>query len=282
MIFNPERIESRKRNGDDYAFVFAGAELLVNNDSVPKIREVEGFLAEMRLRPEADGRFFGTISDKACYAYSLPSDFKTDEFQINAGKGSGAHRFVLLRRYITELDQNISSASGYASHLIHWDKNSRYCGHCGLMNHWHKNEFAKVCRGCGNVQFPRISPAIIILIHKQDKILLAHNRRFPEGRYSVLAGFMEIGETIEQTAVREVYEECGIRIRNIEYVSSQSWPFPDSLMIGLTAEWESGEIQPDGHEIIHADWYSPDNFPSIPGHGTIARKLIDRYTKTQT
>lgn len=282
MVFNSSYLEGRKRADSDYAFVFAGQDLLVNNDSVPALGDVNSFLAGQKIDPDSGGRFFGTIGERACYAFNLPAAFTPDECDVCAGDGYGVHKFVPLRRYIAELDVLISPAAGYASHLLHWDSNSRFCGRCGGENRWHDGEFAKECSACRNVQFPRISPAIIILIKKDDKILLAHNRRFPEGRYSVLAGFMEIGETIEQTAAREVYEECGIRIRNIEYASSQSWPFPDSLMIGLTAEWESGEIVPDGHEIMHADWYSPDNFPSIPGHGTIARKLIDRYTKTQT
>ena len=118
------------------------------------------------------------------------------------------------------------------------------------------------------------------MVRKDNKILLAHNSRFPEGRYSLLAGFMEMGETIEDTAAREVREETGIEIENIRYLESQSWPFPESLMLGLSADYKSGDIVPDGKEIMHADWFDPDNFPSIPGHGTIARKIIDVYTKT--
>ena len=280
MPFNSNYHENRPRAGDDFAFVFAGSNLLVSNDRVPTIDELPLLSEPSVVDNVSDGRFFGNIGEKSCYAYYLPEDFNTEPYAVSGDNTACGYSFVLLRRYIAELDESICAAAGYASHLLHWDRHSRFCGRCGAENRWHKPECAKKCPVCGNLQYPKISPAIIILIRKGDDILLAHNRRFPKGRYSVLAGFMEIGETVEETAAREVFEECGIRISNIKYVSSQSWPFPDSLMIGLTADYESGELKPDGEEIIHAGWYNPDNFPSIPGPGTIARKLIDEYTKT--
>ncbi len=280
MKFESGYTEKRLQTGTDLAFVFSGTEMLVKNELVPVIDEVSSFLNENGIDPDSGGRYFGTIGAKNCYAFNLPAGFDTDGFETMAGDGYGEQQFVLLRRYIAELDKVICEAAGYASHLLHWDRNSIFCGYCGAKNNWHEHECAKKCPECGNIQFPKISPAIIILIQKGNDILLAHNRRFPEGRYSVLAGFMEMGETIEQTAIREVREECGIEIGNIRYIASQSWPFPDSLMLGLSAEWKSGEIVPDGREIEHAGWYNPGNFPSIPGPGTIARLLIDKYTKT--
>ena len=282
MKFKSNYYESRERLGGDYAFVFSGSEILVKNDSVPLLDEVELFLAENSIEPKSGGKFFGTIGRVNCYAFSLPAGFDTDDFESLAGDSCGVHQFVLLRRYLTELDTEVCEAAGFASHLLHWDLHSRFCGSCGEKNNWYKSEWAKKCPECGNVQFPKISPAIIIMIRKGNDILLAHNKNFPEGRYSLLAGFMEIGETIEETAAREVREEVGIEIENIQYISSQSWPFPDSLMIGLSADYKSGDIEPDGTEIIHAGWYNTGNFPSIPGHGTIARRIIDKYTKTQT
>ncbi|HAK45905.1 MAG TPA: NAD(+) diphosphatase [Spirochaeta sp.] len=279
MIFNSVNKEIRKHRGDDLAFVFSGADMLVANDSVPIISEVNSLLSKNGMDAEGDGIFFGMLDDSACYLFALPSSFEAEGWEVAAGDGLGAYQFVLLRHYVGRLDPVINSAAGYASHLLHWHKHSRYCGRCGAENIWYEKECAKKCPSCGNTQFPKISPAIIIMVMKGDEILLAHNKNFPEGRYSLLAGFIEMGETIEETAKREVREEVGIEIENVEYISSQSWPFPDSLMLGLSAEYKSGDIIPDGTEIVHADWYTPDTFPSIPGHGTIARKIIDEYTK---
>ena len=268
MMFKTARKDDCKQKKDDLAFVFSGNELLLSGDRVPAFSEV----AEMSLE---HGLFFGTLGSAGCFLYELPE---------NSGKMNdhGYLRFVPLREFILEHEAEWSSAAGYASHLLHWHRHSRFCGRCGAGNTWHGSELAKICPDCGSTQFPKISPAIIIMVEKEGRILLAHNSNFPEGRYSLLAGFMEIGETIEETAKREVLEEAGIEIDNIRYISSQSWPFPDSLMIGLKADYRSGEITPDGIEIVHADWYSPEDFPNIPGSGTIARRIIDEYVKTST
>lgn len=264
----------------DYLFIFAGMKLLVDKKTVPLTGEIKKLLADAVNISEEDYRCFGTIGDKKCFAVAVSDDAVQTEIEDVIRTQKTAFDFVLLRGYLVELNENISAAAAYASHLMHWDKNSRFCGRCGNKTKWASSECAKTCVSCGYTQYPRISPAIIIIISKENKILLAHNKNFPEGRYSLLAGFLEMGETIEEAAAREVYEETAIKIKNIEYISSQSWPFPDSLMIGLKAEWESGDIEPDGHEITDAGWYSRDEFPSIPGHGTIARKLIDKFTKT--
>ena len=134
---------------------------------------------------------------------------------------------------------------------------------------------------CGLASYPRISPAAIVAIVRRDehgeRILLARNHRFPPGRYSVLAGFVEPGESLEMCAQREVFEEVGIRIKNVRYFGSQPWPFPNSLMLGFTAEYESGEIRLEESELADAQWFSVSNFPSLPPKMTIARKLIDWF-----
>jgi NAD+ diphosphatase len=290
--------EDREKQGDDFAFLFGNGELLVSASSVPSVNDAEAFLSSCSERPAAtvsgrtlqSGIYLGSAGGKNCYAYRLSSGRPgLNESGSPAGcasavkfKPSAGQEFVVLRSYLTELDEDVCAAACLASHLIHWNDKTHFCGRCGSEYRWHERERAKQCPSCGNVEFPRISPAIIIAVKKDGKLLLAHNRNFPEGRYSLLAGFMEMGETIEETAAREVKEEAGIEIENIRYLASQCWPFPDSLMLGMTADYKSGELVPDGIEIEHADWYVPDNFPSIPGHGTIARKIIDKYTEEQT
>lgn len=135
------------------------------------------------------------------------------------------------------------------------------------------------CPSCGLLAFPVVSPAVIVLVRKGEQILLAANRTFRGGMYSILAGFVEPGENIEETLHREVFEEVGIHVKNLRYVASQPWPFPHSLMIGYTAEWESGEIQPDGDEILDAGWYSADDLPPIPPPLSIAGRLINDWIR---
>jgi NAD+ diphosphatase len=125
--------------------------------------------------------------------------------------------------------------------------------------------------------FPRISPAVIVLVERGDKVLLARANRFPGKFYSVLAGFVEPGETLEETVAREIKEEVGIEVKDIRYFGSQPWPFADSLMIAFTATYAGGELRIDEEEIVDAGWYEPDNFPDIPGKISISRQLIDWY-----
>ena len=136
---------------------------------------------------------------------------------------------------------------------------------------------AKECCRCGHLVFPRISPAVIVLIERGDEVLLARAARFADGFYSVLAGFVEPGESLEEAVSREVEEESGITVKDIRYFGSQPWPFPDSLMIGFTARYAAGELRIDGKEILEGQWFSVDDLPRIPGKISIARRLIDWF-----
>jgi NAD+ diphosphatase len=141
----------------------------------------------------------------------------------------------------------------------------------------HAEERCMVCHDCGLTNYPRISPAIIVLVRRQGQALLAHSARFPSAFYSTLAGFVEPGETLEETLEREVREESGISVTNIRYFGSQPWPFPHSLMVGFTADFAGGEIVVDGKEIMDARWFSADQLPEIPPKLSIARQLIDAW-----
>jgi NAD+ diphosphatase len=182
-----------------------------------------------------------------------------------------------LRSLFDRLDHGFYEAALTAVHLVEWDKNSRYCGRCRGDLIPKTDMRAKECRECGKLEFPRISPAVIVLIERADTLLLARSARFAVPFFSVLAGFVEPGEGLEAAVHREIFEEIGIRVKNVNYFGSQPWPFPDSLMIGFTAQYESGEIRIDGEEIVEADWYRADNLPPIPGKLSIARQLIDWF-----
>jgi NAD+ diphosphatase len=131
------------------------------------------------------------------------------------------------------------------------------------------------------MHFPRLSPAAIVLVKRGDRILLAHSPGFPLGLYSVLAGFVEPGESIEEAVVREVKEEVGIEVTNVRYFGSQPWPFPNSLMIGFTADYKGGDLAPEPGEIEEAGWYTADDLPHLPPKISIARAMIDDFVKQQ-
>jgi NAD+ diphosphatase len=165
-----------------------------------------------------------------------------------------------------------------AFHIVQWRRESLYCGVCGNKNSDSQTETARICPHCRRVEYPRIAPAVIVLItNDKDEILLAHNAKFNAGVYSLIAGFNEAGESLEQTIEREIWEEVGLKVNAVCYKISQSWPFPRSLMTGWTARYAAGVIQPDGIEIEDARWFKRDKLPELPGNGSVARWLINRW-----
>ena len=165
-----------------------------------------------------------------------------------------------------------------AFHIAQWRRESLFCGSCGSKNTDSPDELARLCPACGRLEFPRIAPAVITLIlNDEGKALLAHNKKFAPCLYSLIAGFAEAGESLEAAVVRETREEAGIEIRDIRYIVSQPWPFPSSLMVGFSARFASGTLKPDGVEIEDARWFARDNLPKLPGPGSVARYLINRW-----
>ncbi len=180
-----------------------------------------------------------------------------------------------LRSLLFFSDQEKFLLAGRASQLVDWYKSHRFCGTCGSETIHHGSERTLVCDNCSQHFFPRISPCAIMLVTKGDKMLLAKSSRSKADFYSCLAGFIEIGETPEETVHREVEEEVGLKIKNIRYISSQSWPFPSQLMLGFLAEYESGEIVPEPSEIADADWFEIEDLPNVPSADiSVAGKLI--------
>ena len=171
-----------------------------------------------------------------------------------------------------------------AFHIAQWRQESLFCGSCGskntdaVFNGDKPGGPARQCPSCGRMEFPRIAPAIMVLVtNDEGKALLAHNNKFTSDVYSLIAGFVEAGETLEAAAAREVREEVNIEIRDIQYAASQPWPFPHSLMICFTARYASGTLKADGVEIDDAQWFSRGNLPKLPAPGSVARRLIERW-----
>jgi NAD+ diphosphatase len=185
---------------------------------------------------------------------------------------------IALRTFFAEAEPEIAHIATLAAHLTWWKAVYKHCPSCGEPLKEHDFERCMSCQTCNENFYPVISPAIIVLITKENKVLLARNAKFPPKRHSLLAGFVEPGESLEAAVHREVMEETGIRIKNLRYLESGPWPFPSSLMVAFAAEWESGELKPDGIEIEQASWYAPnDSLPDLPPKGTIARRVIDKW-----
>jgi NAD+ diphosphatase len=192
--------------------------------------------------------------------------------------------FMSLRALFGRLTERFLGVAGRAIQIVEWDRTHQYCGRCGVAVEQVPHERAKRCPQCHLTTYPRLSPAIIVRVLRrstsgQAEILLAHNRRQPPGFYSVLAGFVEPGETLEECVRREIREEVGLEVTDLKYFVSQPWPFPHSLMIAFTAEHRSGEITLEDHELEDANWYRPDDLPQLPPPASIARQLIDDFVR---
>lgn len=194
------------------------------------------------------------------------------------GKEPKGFKWVNLRSLIRYLDQDTWNLVGYARQIRDSHVNFRFCGKCGRKTHSKSDEQARFCTMCNLTFYPRISPAIITAVIRDDRILLARGINFPNKKmFSVLAGFVDAQERLEDCVKREVFEETGIRVKNVTYFNSQPWPFPDSLMIGFTADYDSGEIRIDPAEIAEAGWFRADELPLVPGKPTLSGELISWF-----
>lgn len=162
-----------------------------------------------------------------------------------------------------------------AVQLLEWRRNHKFCSHCGHATEIHSKEYAMVCPACGYHQYPRVQPCVITIITKgDDELLLAKSARNKSNMYGLIAGFVEVGETLEEAVQREAFEEVGVKLKNIRYMSSQPWPFPSNLMIAFHAEYDSGDIQLQLEEISDAQFFKFDQLPEIPFKGSIAHSMI--------
>ncbi|CAH8188083.1 NADH pyrophosphatase [Vibrio aestuarianus] len=178
-------------------------------------------------------------------------------------------------RELLHLNQELFFAVSKAIQYGHMSQTLRFCPQCGGRNFLNHNQLAMQCGECRTLHYPRIFPCIIVAVRKQDQILLAQHPRHKSGMYTVIAGFLEVGETLEQCVAREVLEETGIKVKNIRYFGSQPWAFPSSMMMGFFAEYQSGTIKPDYTELSDACWFGVDKMPQVAPVGTIARALIE-------
>ena len=263
-----------------YWFIFISNHLILRKDgevyTMPQSEE-----PPIAIKPWTHIQVLPDIGETPCRAFTLttpPKDGLPEEFTT-----------MELRASYNVLPHPIHNMAGKAAELLYWDDNTRYCGHCGAPME-RATDISKRCTHCGKEVWPQVSPAIIVRIRKEavidtnghtlepEKILLVHARNFRHSeRYGLVAGFVETGETLEQCVEREVMEETQLRITHLRYFGSQPWPYPSGIMVGFTADYESGTIHLQDEELSRGGWFDRQHLPDIPDKMSIARQLIDDW-----
>ncbi len=215
----------------------------------------------------AEWLFLGHRGEEPCFARVL-------EGEPPAGTSP-----VPLRQLFGALDDVDFGIAGRALGLVAWDRDHRWCGRCGAPTERSAGDRVRVCTACGHGAYPRLSPAVIVLVEREGRALLARNARTRMPFFSTLAGFVEVGETLEEAVAREIREEAGIELRDVRYFGSQPWPLTGSLMIAFTACWAAGDLVPAPEELAEAGWFGVGELPHLPGKLSIARALIDDFIR---
>lgn len=215
--------------------------------------------------------FIGYWQEQPCYAIEIDEAHELDPLSYQVGS---------LWQLLGRVDDRLFSVAGRAAQVLDWERDHQFCGRCGSLMQPHTRERAMTCEPCGTVNYPRIAPCIIVLVTRGEEMLLARNSNHPRAMYSTLAGFIEAGETAEETLVREVREEVGLEVCNLRYFQSQSWPFPNQLMLGFFADYAGGDIVCDPSEIADAQWFHPQQLPLIPPPASVAGQLIQQHLKS--
>ena len=264
LLFSPENIN--KSSDSEISIILRNQEFITSKNSDFLIFEEDDLKwTEMEM---VNKQFIGYLNDKPCYILEIAEDSKLDNDLI----------LTPLRNLLGRIPDSLFTICSRSLQLSEWRRNNQFCGVCGTKMKMHETERAMFCE-CNNVLvYPRISPCVIVLVTRGEELLLAHNKNFPGTFYSTLAGFIEAGESAESAIHREIFEEVKVRVQNIKYFGSQSWPFPSQLMLGYHAEYLEGEITPDGEEIDLADWFHYKDLPNVPtGNISISGQLIESY-----
>jgi NAD+ diphosphatase len=264
--FEPGLDPPEPKPTDALWFVFRGRELLVRGGGgrVPAQAPEALGLAPLHVH------YLGALGRIACFCAEI----------AGACSPPAGHEFRELRALFGRLPEILHGVAGRAVQIVEWDRSHRFCGACATPTQPVVGERARACPRCGLVNFPRLAPAMIVAVERGDEILLARGPQFPPGIYSVIAGFVEPGESVEDAVRREVREETGIEVDDVRYFASQPWPYPHSLMLGFQARWRSGELRIDATELEDAAWFGRDAMPMLfPGNVSIAQWLIRDFLR---
>jgi len=263
--YMPEFTPNKEINESAYWFLFNSNELLVEIHKQQVKIPFSPSLEDLKVTP-IRFQYLGTFNGHPCYSGEL-----------SPGEVPEGMVFKDLRSLYEVIDEDMYLLAGRASQIVNWDRTHQFCGQCGAPTMTKDDEMAKVCPECGFTSFTRLSPAVITAIIKDGKLLMALHKRTPGNMYGLIAGFVEPGETLTEAVQRETMEEVGLKVKNVQYFGSQPWPYPNSLMIGFTADYDSGEIKVDGKEIIDAQFFGADEIPLAPSQMSIAGELIQWY-----
>lgn len=265
--FTPSHSAPEDIGPDPKCFAFRGRELLVTHDGkLPDVSTIDTHGIEA-VRTQ----YLGALGESHCFSAELDANLQPPD----------GFAFRDLRMLFGSLEPEVHAVAGRAVQIMEWDRTHQFCGGCGAQTELSESDRSRACPDCRVPMYPRLSPAMIVAVERGDEILLARSPHFPAGIYSVLAGFVEPGESAEHAVVREVWEEARIVVKNVRYFDSQPWPFPNSLMLGFTAEYESGEIDTRfDEEIDDAGWFRHDELPNtFPGNISISQWLLNDFVE---
>ncbi len=229
----------------------------------------EAHLAAEGWRPITE-IFLGYWNERPCLGLAVDESAQVDPMRYQQGS---------LYQLLGRVSDPLFTLAGRAAQLLNWHRDHQFCGRCGQPMSAQPREHAMSCEACKLQVYPRIAPCGIVLVTQGEKLLLARSANFPGEMYSTLAGFVEAGETVEETLVREVREEVGVEIDNLHYFRSQAWPFPGQLMLGFFADYAGGEIVCDPSEIADAQWFDYRDLPRVPPPFSVAGQLIRHYVQ---
>ncbi|HSB71648.1 MAG TPA: NAD(+) diphosphatase [Candidatus Methylomirabilis sp.] len=279
LPFNRESLQGRfvPAKSCDVPAVQQGHWLLIQNQALLVTDDGQGIAGKLpagALPPAFDAKaahivHLGNYEGVPCWAASVGS-----ECQMPAG-----FRPESLLPAQTRLPVDVLSLGGLALQAIHWEMTSRYCPRCGEPTVPINGERGKRCPRCAYEHYPHLHPAVIVLVRDGERVLLTRKSFWAKGRYGLVAGFVDSGESLEGAAHREVGEEVGVQIRDLTYIASQYWPFPSQLMVGFMAVYAGGEVRVDHEELEDAGWFSIHALPDLPPKFSIARFLLDHYAR---
>lgn len=264
LPFVPSHIRPDSPGTEPLLFAFRRRELLVTADgSLPAYTVINGHGFEA-VRTQ----YLGLFGESHCYSAEFPADTEAPD----------GLAFRDLRMLFASLDEHHHAIAGRAVQIVEWDRSHQFCGACGKPTELGTTDRSRACPDCAIPGYPRLAPAMIVAVERGDEILLARSPHFPAGIYSVLAGFVEPGESAEDAVVREVYEETRLVVDDVRYFGSQPWPYPNSLMLGFTAQYVAGEISTEEDELEDAGWFRYDKLPNtFPGNISISQWLLQDF-----
>lgn len=254
------------RAGEGYWFLIMGGELLLRADAAGQHLPSGATLPEGMVAAAAP-LHFGSWDGLPCRVASISRDLDLPVGWVRESFSAAVPRLSI----------DLASLAALAQQILYWEKNSRHCGVCATPLTRISAGWGKSCPACHSLRFPALHPCVIVLIHRPGELLLARQAQWPTGRYGLVAGFLDFGESLEEAVIREVREETGVEVKDLRYIGSQSWPFPSQVMAGFTAEYAGGALCVDRNELEDARWFPLDNLPELPPPRSIARYLLDLH-----